>query len=279
MKSFLDFKNMYRYEYFNFENIEYEVRISNKLQTINYNSKFDNQKNKTFWLSIIDLIDLNKPFELFINDNDNELNLLDILQNLLPKQILSICTYRDGISIKGVLNINESVNKNTALEFVRRHTKSIDLDSLKLLKADKEFLSTTVDQHEYNLFRGMGLFEDYFSSKKMKIINNLHVGDDLPLFLLRKNKKGGAKIKYASYTHSKANANRYCGGRVSIITQATVPIESVIVDVAEIQKTFKELKLSDYFTKEDLEYYKKEREVIIDESNITPKIIYKSGNF
>lgn len=136
---------------------------------------------------------------------------------------------------------------------------------------ERKLLLPTIVKNEYVLYRGMSLVSNRIDKSFKQAINDLKIGDTLPNYL----KKYFVFDKYASYTKSKQVAKYYgSGGEFNIIVQANVTKANIIADI----ENYKNLGLDglEHF-KDDVDYLKSEKEVIVDETNINPFIIFVKG--
>jgi hypothetical protein len=135
---------------------------------------------------------------------------------------------------------------------------------------EKAELQKTVLKDKQTLYRGIGVLESRIPSAYRAQVNALKVGDSLPDFL----KKGAAYDSFASYTKKKSVANSYAEGKVSIVVSAEVPKSSTLVDLEHYDKLGDNGVAS---LKDDHDYLKSEKEVLVDEQHVTPKIVSIKG--
>jgi hypothetical protein len=141
---------------------------------------------------------------------------------------------------------------------------------LTFTDAEKAELQKTVLKDKQTLYRGIGVIESRLPLEYRKQVNALKVGDQLPEFL----KKGAAYDSFASYTKKKGVANSYAEGKVSIVVSADVPKSSTLVDLENYEKLGDSGVAS---LKDDHDYLKSEKEVLVDEQHVTPKIVSVKG--
>lgn len=141
-----------------------------------------------------------------------------------------------------------------AFAFVKRLTLTGgDIGNIELSDAAREYLSQTVAKDSYKLYRGIGLIRSRYDLDKAK---KLRVGETVPDDLMKKGNN------YASYTSKKSVARYYSEGKISLMTEATVAKNSIIVDTRNLHKL---PDASKYFDSSDFEYFKDEAEVIVQE--------------
>lgn len=160
--------------------------------------------------------------------------------------------------------INESNIEQKAFDFVECLILSGGPHSAKC-KLDnnvKKFLKDKTVTKDLTLYRGISLIKNRIDTKNIEKINNLKVGDDAPDFLMK------IYGNFASYTKKKSIAKYYSReGNVSIVLKAIVKKENIIADLEQ---------LSGGIWKDEEEYFKKDKEVIVEEP-VDTKIEFIKG--
>jgi len=147
-----------------------------------------------------------------------------------------------------------------AAEFVRRLTLSGgDIGQVALSAEAQELLAETVTKDSYTLYRGIGLVRGRATSAQLEEMRKKKPGDPVPSYLA---KRGNP---YASYTTKKGVAKHYSSGKVSLVTTATVPRSSVVVDTRNLERVFDKAGHRDLFSASDYAYFKSEGEVLVRE--------------
>ena len=131
----------------------------------------------------------------------------------------------------------------------------------KLTTSARKYLKKTISG-DLVLYRGIGLIKPRVDKSSFDELNNLKVGDEVPKSLM---KKYG---NFASYTKKKSLAkNTYSEGSLSIIIKSKVPSKNIIADLE---------KLRGDIWYDDLDYFKQDKEVIVEEP-VTGVIEFTKG--
>jgi len=143
----------------------------------------------------------------------------------------------------------------------------------KISKEVLEWLQQTVTKKEYKLYRGIGLVKTKVMQHGLDAnkIGALKAGQELPKELLKKQ----IYNPFSSYTKKKSVMNYYSGGELSIKTEVIISKGDILVDLENLDvllKTTKNKALIEYI-KDNLQYFKSDKEVIIIESDIIKPII------
>lgn len=175
--------------------------------------------------------------------------------------------------------INEKINnveiskeeENEALELVQMLLMSSNAKNLPNLNKNQiNFLKQTLKKGKtYKLYRGIGLIKDRVGGvdKLKEIAKSLKESENLPDNL----KKVNFTNDYVSYSKKKGVAKDYAEGTISIIVQANVDSENILVDTSQLPNIISENQK--IFDEDDFDYFKSEKEFIVHESNIQPQIL------
>ena len=147
-----------------------------------------------------------------------------------------------------------------------------NIEALSLLKA------TIRKYKKLKLYRGIGLIpgkaKAILNKKQIEVLNGLKTGDDLPDFMSK------AFNDYSSYTKKKSVSKYYASGKMSIIVEAEVIPENILVDLENLQDVLKKSghydAIGNDYLKDSIGYFKTDREVIVKEP-IKSKIIEIKG--
>jgi len=162
---------------------------------------------------------------------------------------------------------SEGVSRD-AQEFVGRLTSSGGPVAIKKPSAKVLSLLKGTVRGNYHLYRGIGVIAARVPKDRVAEVNGLREGDQLPGFL----NKAAVYNQFASYSKKKSVARTYAEGRVSILVEAKVAASSVVVDLMNIDKV-----MPGVFSKDDLEYFKFDKEVIVLEP-VGAKILSVKGS-
>lgn len=158
-----------------------------------------------------------------------------------------------------------------ALNFVQTLLMSGGHSNLPNLDTNQiRFLKQTLKEGKtYKLYRGIGLIPARVGGldKLREIAKQLEEGELLPDNL----KKNEAYNDYVSYSKKKSVAKDYAEGAVSIIAQANIKSNDILVDTAQLPNIIS--KDQNIFDEGDFDYFKSEKEFIVHESNVNPEII------
>jgi len=155
-----------------------------------------------------------------------------------------------------------------ALEFVSsfilsggRHKPS------DLSKKALELLKSFVTKNSYKLYRGYYLIRNRLGKDVIDKAMQLKVGDEFPDYLQ------GTKGLIKPYTKKKSVARSYAKeGDVNIVTEAKVNKGSIIADLESLIPFIKDIK-QDIVDKDDLDYFKSDKEVLVVQP-IKSKIVF-----
>lgn len=143
-------------------------------------------------------------------------------------------------------------------------TSNTSKPSLDIIK----FLSKYPIDDGKPVYRGIGLVRQRLDREKIIEINNLKIGDYLPSYLSRNS-------EFSSYTKKLFVAKKYSEGRKSIVVESIIDKKNTIIDLEFFAKILRTS--NNIFDKEDLEYMRKDKEVLMIEP-VKSKIIYIKGN-
>ncbi len=195
---------------------------------------------------------------------NSNLQLLDTIDKTLGGILLLLADIVEGgpgsgnfghSGIPGQQGGSESSSSGAADKVGKLTFSGGDIGDIEFTQDEKELLSQTV-KGDYKVYRGIGVINSRVTQEQMQQIKSLRPGDKVPDFLM---KQGNP---YASYSKSPSVAKRYSEGKIRLITQAEPSQSQIIVDTTNIPKVEG---LRDEFSQSDLDYFKSEREVIIEE--------------
>lgn len=174
--------------------------------------------------------------------------------------------------MKRYIRLFEKDYKMSALNKLRALTTSGGKKGFSNFSKDElNWLSQTVKK-DLKLYRGIGLIRSRIDTLKIDEIKQLKVGDPLPAFLYKEYNK------FVSYSKKKSVAKYYSEGAIGIVVESLVNKDAVIVDLENLRNIidFEQ----DIFDEEDFDYFKIDKEVLIDENKLKspPTIILKKGN-
>ena len=154
-------------------------------------------------------------------------------------------------------------------------TKSFNWLSKFLLTSKTEFPSNDIirffqnfPNNVHKIYRGIGLIYSRIAKENIVEINNLQIGDQLPLYITR-------PTGISSYTKRLPLAKIYSEGKKSIVVEATPSNNKILLDLEVFAKYLRK-KGETFFDKEDLDYMTRDKEVIILEP-IKSYIVYMKG--
>lgn len=125
----------------------------------------------------------------------------------------------------------------------------------ELTDSARSELRKTVDEKDYELFRGVGLISHRITPEQAKELNSLKEGDDAPQWLTVRKVEGKVHA-ISSYTKSESVAKRYKEGEVSVVLRGMVPHERVVADLSNLKRL-------GGIDEDTVKYGKKEKEVAV----------------
>uniref|UniRef100_A0A6M3LV42 Uncharacterized protein n=1 Tax=viral metagenome TaxID=1070528 RepID=A0A6M3LV42_9ZZZZ len=139
-------------------------------------------------------------------------------------------------------------------------TSGGDIGSLKISEEEKSFLKSTVEDKPYELYRGVHLMKFRMTPEQFSQAKQLKEGDSAPSFL---SKKGNS---YSSSTKS-ANVAKYYAkeGHIEIVLKTVVGKNNILVDTTNLKKILIENNKESLLPDEDYDYFKRDKEVILEE--------------
>lgn len=157
----------------------------------------------------------------------------------------------------------ENTSEQEAFDFIECLTLSGGPSSAKckINNNIRKFLKDKTVTKDLVLYRGISLIKKRIDLKNIDELNNLKPGDNAPKFLMK------IYGNFASYTKKKSVAKYYSKGNVEIILKAKVKKENIIADLEQ---------LSGGIWSDEEEYYKNDKEVIVEEP-IEAKIEFIKG--
>jgi len=156
--------------------------------------------------------------------------------------------------------------------------EALDFVSIFIMQGSKErkhslskdavtFLQSTVKNKTYRLYRGMGLIKRRTKNpRRIKILNNLQIGDPVPNFILKSLKP---------YTKKKSIARFYIEGTLSLMIQIEAKPKQILCDLENLKAII--TTKQDILDENDFDYFKTDKEVIV-LNPIKGKVIYKKGS-
>jgi hypothetical protein len=155
--------------------------------------------------------------------------------------------------------------KYEALKFINLITTSSKLGTLPK-KEVLSYLAKTKKQSEYNVFRGIRLF-DLSVIDKNEIENNMSIGSEVLGKFTRPN--NGQAVIHTTHDLSIAENYAECN-QLSLVYQMTLNSDGVIFDSNGVLKIFDKSDL----LPEDYDYFRTEKEVLVyPDADFTTKII------
>lgn len=148
----------------------------------------------------------------------------------------------------------------------------------KFTSEEIKFLQSSF-KSSVTLYRGISILINRITDISKEKIKTLKIGDKIPIELLK------LYNEYSSYTKKKSLAKRYSEGQFEFIFELTdYNKENILCDTEYLEKIIKndiDIKNQTIFEREDFDYMKTDKEVIILENtlgNNLPTLIYKKFN-